>query len=706
MRLHSIRTRVLGGFLALLLLQVGMSAFHFHAQRQMDAAVAADAAARAEYEQLAVVSLALRTAQWRLSEFLLVGDTAHQAAVQAVLATLSAQANVLAGDRAAGLSAAASQVGQALQGVLSASTARRDASLAIIDAVAGSQNALTALVQAASRAPDRATADAAAAAVAGSGVPLALASRYAASGVTLEAQTATGAIPALKAALLAVPQTGADVPARVSRLAASAVRQVDALVSAVAAFGLADGSSVAAQAALATVVQQTDAAVGTLSTRFDEERKRRIAQAAVAQALTLWTSLLATAIGCALGVVLAITVGLSITRPVARLAATMRRVGDGDLACDVPDQHRRDEIGGMSQALLAMRNAGLRARQLEAEAETQRKRADAERMQAEALRATATAKQGQVVEALAGALSKLADGDLASRLDDAFEAGYERLRADFNATVTQLAETLGGVSETMDAIRSGTGEIAAASDDLARRTEQQAASLEQTAAALEQITTTVRKTADGAIHARDVVGAAREDASHSRTVVDRAVQAMGGIRASAQQIGQIIGVMDEIAFQTNLLALNAGVEAARAGDAGRGFAFVASEVRALAQRSAVAAREIKGLIHASNTHVNSGVELVGEAGAALQRIAAQVSDIDHVVTAIAASAQEQSAGLHQVNTAVSQMDHVTQQNAAMVEEATAATHALAQRTEALARMLAHFQLADTAAETAVYGRAA
>jgi methyl-accepting chemotaxis protein len=177
-------------------------------------------------------------------------------------------------------------------------------------------------------------------------------------------------------------------------------------------------------------------------------------------------------------------------------------------------------------------------------------------------------------------------------------------------------------------------------------------------------------------------------------VVRKAIEAMTGIENSSKQISQIIGVIDEIAFQTNLLALNAGVEAARAGDAGRGFAVVASEVRALAQRSAEAAKEIKGLISASTGQVAQGVQLVGETGQALTRIVSQVGEINNIVTNIAASATEQAHGLEQVNTAVNEMDQVTQQNAAMVEEATAATQTLAQQTEELARLVSRFRTGD------------
>ena len=213
---------------------------------------------------------------------------------------------------------------------------------------------------------------------------------------------------------------------------------------------------------------------------------------------------------------------------------------------------------------------------------------------------------------------------------------------------------------------------------------------------MDEITATVRRTAEGAKHARAVVGSARASAERSGGVVRQAVEAMAGIEKSSREISQIIGVIDEIAFQTNLLALNAGVEAARAGDAGRGFAVVASEVRALAQRSAEAAKEIKALISTSGVQVEHGVAYVGQTGEALVAIVGQVAEIDGIVGEIASSAQEQATGLDQVNTAVNQMDQVTQQNAAMVEEATAASHALSQETGELGRLIGEFRLGDDA----------
>ena len=320
-----------------------------------------------------------------------------------------------------------------------------------------------------------------------------------------------------------------------------------------------------------------------------------------------------------------------------------------------------------------------------------------ERRRSEEARAANQAHQMAALQSLEQALQLLADGDLTSRMNGEVAADFAKLKEHFNASIEALQQAFVAVNTNVMAIRSGTEEITTAADDLSRRTEQQAASLEETAASLSEITSTVKTTAQSAEHAREVVTAAKVDAEKSESVVRQAVEAMGGIEKSSKQIGQIIGVIDEIAFQTNLLALNAGVEAARAGDAGRGFAVVASEVRSLAQRSAEAAKEIKTLISNSTTQVDKGVELVVETGKALERIVAHVGEISNVVTTIAASAKDQSSGLHQINTAVGQMDQVTQQNAAMVEETTAAAHSLAKETEELAQLVDRFHIGETAA---------
>ena len=380
-----------------------------------------------------------------------------------------------------------------------------------------------------------------------------------------------------------------------------------------------------------------------------------------------------------------------ILRPLNTLAAATLQIAGGSLQTQVPSLGRRDQIGNVAKAVEVFKQNARDKLQVEADAAAQRAAAEAERGASEASRRMAEQAQAAVVTSLAAGLEQLAEGNLTFRLRDAFSAAYEGLRTNFNAAMAQLQTMVQGIVANTEALRAGTTDIAQAADDLSRRTEQQAATLEQTAAALGEITGRVGSAAEGAKRASAVVARTRSEAERSGEVVQQAVAAMGSIEQSSHQIGQIIGTIDEIAFQTNLLALNAGVEAARAGDAGRGFAVVASEVRALAQRSAGAAREIKALISASAGQVQMGVKLVGETGQVLTAIASQVEEINVAVSAIAASAVEQSTGLAEVNRAVTQMDQVTQQNAAMVEQSTAASHALAQETAELVRLAERFR---------------
>ena len=391
-----------------------------------------------------------------------------------------------------------------------------------------------------------------------------------------------------------------------------------------------------------------------------------------------------------LSVIAAVVITRSISGPVSRMVSIMGKLAGGDITVEVPSLSQRDEIGAVARAVQVFKDGAIEKGRLEQMAEDHRHAVEKETARVATERQLIATQLSTVVENLAGALTALSKGDLTCDIDQAFAPEYERLRTDFNSAVSTLRTTIGTIVANTGAIRSGTGEISQAADDLSRRTEQQAASLEQTAAALDEITTTVRKTAEGAKTAQSVVATATSDAEQSERVVRDAVSAMGAIEKSAKEISQIIGVIDEIAFQTNLLALNAGVEAARAGDAGRGFAVVASEVRALAQRSAQAAKEIKQLISTSTQQVGLGVTLVNDTGKSLARIRSQVTEINSVVTDIAASALEQAAGLAQVNIAINQMDQVTQQNAAMVEQSTAASHSLANDATELDTLTAHF----------------
>jgi methyl-accepting chemotaxis protein len=427
-----------------------------------------------------------------------------------------------------------------------------------------------------------------------------------------------------------------------------------------------------------------------------QSKARSDASIAAAKAGVAMSTISAILALIAVGVVSWIGV-MGMKKSIGGIADATSALANGDTSRDLEKLARKDELGAIVKSLAVFKENQIHLAQMQAEQQTLQGQQESMRREQERQRAENAERQQAVVNGLAEGLDHLADGDLTFRLNTQFSEEYEKLRADFNSAMGRLQETMKVISHNTQGMRSGAGEISQAADDLSRRTEQQAASLEQTAAALDEITATVRRTAEGANQAQSVVSVTKGDAERSGQVVRDAVGAMGKIEQSAKEIAQIIGVIDEIAFQTNLLALNAGVEAARAGDAGRGFAVVASEVRALAQRSAEAAKEIKALISASTREVDAGVQLVGQTGQALQKIVTQIAEINGVVQEISASAQEQSTGLHQVNSAVNQMDQVTQQNAAMVEQSTAASHALAREAEELARLISRFQVGDAGA---------
>ncbi len=289
-------------------------------------------------------------------------------------------------------------------------------------------------------------------------------------------------------------------------------------------------------------------------------------------------------------------------------------------------------------------------------------------------------------------LAALARGDLTQRITADYRGVFGRMRDDTNATVERLTETMQRVQAAVAAIRTAAREIAAGNSDLSARSEQQAASLEETAASMEELTSTVKNNAESSNQARQLATGAADVAARGGAVVEQVVEQMDGITAASKRIENIISVIDGIAFQTNILALNAAVEAARAGEQGRGFAVVASEVRALAQRSAEAAKEIKGLIGNSTERVDQGAALVAQAGGTMQEIVDAVRRVSDLMAEISAASQEQSTGIEQVNQTITHMDGVTQQNAAMVEEASAAAHSLQEQADELAEVVAVFRM--------------
>lgn len=319
----------------------------------------------------------------------------------------------------------------------------------------------------------------------------------------------------------------------------------------------------------------------------------------------------------------------------------------------------------------------------------------AARIEAEDVRQSAweeAAEHERVIALLGKAMASLRDGELAFRLEETLPERYEGLRLDFNDTASTLQKMMVSLNDSISTISSGSAEIASAADDLARRTELQVSRLEETTVSVGNVTETVRKTAAASVHASEVASQTRDRAERSGEVMMAATAAMQDIQQSSIHIAQILGLIDDIAFQTNLLALNAGVEAARAGDAGKGFAVVAAEVRALAQRSADAAKEIKGLITSSTQQVSRGTSLVEETGVAMKSIVENVSEISVLIGEIATAARSQANDLSEISVAVSQMDQNTQQNAAMVEEATAASHNLSAEAKELVGSLQRFRL--------------
>ncbi|WDF73245.1 methyl-accepting chemotaxis protein [Novosphingobium sp. KACC 22771] len=372
----------------------------------------------------------------------------------------------------------------------------------------------------------------------------------------------------------------------------------------------------------------------------------------------------------ALAVLSVAVAGRIISAPYVASVVRMEDLASGDLDTAIRHTEYGDCVGRMSRAMEVFR------------ATAHERRAQNEQYQ----------HLETLFNQVGEGLRKLGRNELDCHIGNPFPGRYDQVRKDFNTAVASLSDTIAAVAASALHVLNGANEIHTASNDLSHRNEQQAATLEETAAAMNQVTEGVRESARSALDVQKSITEAHVEATEGGVVVSRAVEAMSAIERSAQEINQIIGVIDGIAFQTNLLALNAGVEAARAGDAGKGFAVVANEVRALAQRSADAAKEIKSLITTSSEQVAGGVTLVRETGTLLGKIVNRVGEITGLVGEIAENADVQASGLEMVNTAVGDMDRVTQQNAAMVEEATAAARSLADEARELNTVVSRFHM--------------
>jgi methyl-accepting chemotaxis protein len=391
------------------------------------------------------------------------------------------------------------------------------------------------------------------------------------------------------------------------------------------------------------------------------------------------------------GATLALASALHVSRRVAKLLTQMRRLAQGDTDLQVEAADVRNELGEMANVLLRFRDAALEKTRLEADASEQRRKLEEERRKKEDADRYYIEAHEVFMKSFTQALEKLSAGDLNCRLDVAYIAEYEKIRHDFNLMSDELRAIGARIAHASNAVQVATTEIGTGVADLSARTEQQASALEETAASLEELSATVRQNAGNAQAAKQAAVAARELAIGGGEIANQAIAAMGKIEDSSRQITEIVGLIEEIAFQTNILALNAAVEAARAGDAGRGFAVVANEVRALAQRSGQALKDVKGLITKSDAKVQEGVGLVTQAGASLKNIVESVKEVAELMSEIAAASQEQSSGLDQVSKAVTSMDELTQRNAALVEETNAALHSAQSQTETLWQAVAFFK---------------
>ena len=385
------------------------------------------------------------------------------------------------------------------------------------------------------------------------------------------------------------------------------------------------------------------------------------------------------------------------TGPLRRLTQAIESLAKGDTGASVPETTARDEVGQLSRSVArAIDSARERAeaQRLADQRLTQTRQAEAREIEEE--RRLRLLETERALGAVSDGLRQLSEGNLVYRDPAPLDGAFDRLRQELNGSIEGLEHLVSVVDENADAIDLGSRSLQDAAGHLARRTGSQAAALEQAAAALEEVAAAVGTASAGADEAQRSVDIANRDTTAAGRVVSETVTAMNEIAGSSSRIGQIISVIDDIAFQTNLLALNAGVEAARAGDAGKGFAVVAQEVRELAQRSAGAAREIKGLIHRATADVSTGVVLVQRTGAALADIEKHVGLTRTQVLAIARSAKEQATALAEISATVAQLDQLTQQNAGMAEETNAAAATLAQEAMVLREQLARFRTRRTA----------
>ncbi len=604
-RLHSIPARITAGFAALLLLLIAVAGAVWRAEAGAEAAAAAEARAQRSLGGVEAAAARLGEVQLRVSDYLRTGAGTDRDALREALAAFGAavQTADTTGSPAAGerATAAATALAGSLDRAVASATARRDAGSRVIEIGKQAANTLLALANAVARVPDVATAHAAAAAIALAQGPVTAATLYSFRETADDRQSFQDGAAEARAAFTAMLTATADPPARLTRLSGVFSGRLDDFAAALAALDRAIGDRAASLAAMNTAIAEARAAMRAEAEASTADQAQRHQDVLAARASVYRTLLWAVVLGCLIGAGFAAAVGLSITRPLQRIAATMHRLAGGALEVEVPDRTRRDEVGGMAEALQVFKSGMQRNAELAAESERLKEAAAAER------RAT---------------LDRLAGG---------FEAQVGALMGHLATGADTLEAT--ARSMTVDAQETGrqTGRVAQASGEAAAGVQTVAAAAEQLAASITEISRQVTQGATATAEAVTLAG---------RT--DGIVQALG---TGAEKIGQVVQLIAQIAARTNLLALNATIEAARAGEAGRGFAVVASEVKTLATQTARATDDIRGQIG----------QLQGttrEAVAAIQGISTAIAVVDGISTAIAAAVEQQGAATAEISRTV------------------------------------------------------
>ena len=614
MRIHSIRTRVLGGFAATILLQAVVAATIWHAERNVDVANAANSTAEAAVQSIIALRSSMTQAQLRLTGFVGSRSASDREKLEAALVTMDArvpEAEARAGrERLDPIKAGLTEVKAGIQEILAQAASRRDTAAALDQARSEALNAMSSLGQAIARAPDRATVEAGALSLAAAIQPVTLSERYSASGAAADATAAEAALGRAVETLRPLTQEGSGAPPRVQRVSGAAITAFEAIPPLHEKLKVLGSRQQATLLDLDAAAERTRRSIAVATDDLSAVRVARHAESEAAREAVRTTLLVAVTASVLAGTALALVVGLSITRPIERLARAMGRLVDGVTDVEIPGRQRRDEIAAMANAVQVFKENIVRTEALTAEQASLKQAAAA--AQKEAMAATASSFETMV-------------GGLVSAL---------------SAAATELE----GTAQTMSGIATHTNGQAAA---VATAAETASVGVGTVAAAAEQLTSSIAEITRQVAQSSEIAGAAVADAHRTDAIVHKLAQ-------GAEKIGRVVGVISEIASQTNLLALNATIEAARAGEAGKGFAVVASEVKTLAGQTARATGEIGGQIAENQAAIR-------EAVTAIRTITGTIERVSEIATAIAAAVEQQGAATAEIARNVQRTAQSTQE---------------------------------------------